>query len=648
MRLIRSSNSSASSPKSPTLLAVALTVATLYFGRQIFIPLALALVLSFLLTPLVSLLEKARLGRVPSVLCVIALCLALTGLVGWGVAGQLLEIMANVSKYKSNLQEKVQSLRSPQNNPLGQATASVRELNRELATSSNETSTGPGQNSSAPGQTGRGQTGDEPKISLGSSRPIPVRVTAPPSNLVQDVTTLLGPLAGPVETTGIVIVFTVFTLIKREDLRNRLIRLGGEGRLHVMTQALDDASQGLSRYLWLQFLVNVCYGTLFGTGLYLIGVPHAFLWGAIETLLRFAPYIGTLLGAAFPVTLALAVFPGWHHALLAFALFLILEIVVANGIEPWLYGSNVGISSFAILVAAVFWTMLWGLPGLILSTPVTLCLMLAGRYVPRLDFLQVVLGDEPVLKPEQHFYQRLLAMDPDEARNIAEAYLRENPLESLYENVFIPALSLAEQDRHMDAIDDRVSEVLYQNVRELIEDLGDRFERQASEAASADVGKGPHLEDIRDQKPRVMCVPARDNADELVGMMLAQLLWQSGSNAVHLSIGTVHDMLEQVSQENVRVVCVSALPPFAVGQARSLCKRMRAKFPHLEIVVGLWNFSGGVPKAQERIGRNNSDAVATTLAEAILQIRRLTQLALLEKTGNSQETTAQFRKSRSA
>lgn len=599
----------ASSPKSPTLIAVALTLAMLYFGRQIFIPLALALVLSFLLAPLVGVLERVRLGRVPSVLTVMVLCLALTAVVSWGVASQLLEIMAHVGDYKSNLDEKVQSLRSQKSSPLGQATATVRELNKELAATGSEAQSNPGQGS------------NEPRVSERSSRPVPVRVTAPPSNLVQDVTALLGPLAGPVETAGIVVIFTAFTLIKREDLRNRLIRLGGEGRLHVMTQALDDASQGLSKYLWLQFLVNAGYGSLFGLGLYLIGVPHAFLWGAISVLFRFAPYIGTFLGAAFPVTLALAVFPGWKHALLAFALFLLLELVTANAVEPWLYGSHIGISSLAILVAAVFWTMLWGLPGLILSTPVTLCLMLAGRYVPRLDFLQVVLGDEPVLKPEEHFYQRLLAMDPDEARNIAEEYLREKPLESLYETVLIPALSLAEQDRHMDAIDDRVSEILSQNVRELIEDLDDRFQPQTTEAGHA----------ARMETLRVVCLPARDNADELVGTMLAHLLRLSGSNAVHLPIGTVQEMLEQVSRQDFRVACVSALPPFAVGQARSLCKRLRARFPHLQIVVGLWNFAGGVPKAQERIGASISDAVVTTLAEASIQIRRLTQSALLEK-----------------
>ncbi len=619
--MIQSPSTPVSSPRSSIFIAAALAIAMLYFGRRIFIPLSLALVLSFLLAPLVALFEKLRWGRFPSVIAVVALCIALAGAVGWGVGSQLLEIMAHIGDYKANLQQKVHALRAPKNGPIEKATATVRELNKELSNPERVT----GGSAQPSGEQSPGQ----------SQHPVAVRVIAPPSTLMQDVTSLLGPLAGPIETAGIVIVFTAFTLVKREDLRNRLIRLGGEGRLHVMTQALDDASRALSRYLWLQFVVNVGYGTLFGLGLYVIGVPHAFLWGAIEALLRFAPYVGTLLGASFPTALALAVFPGWRHAALVFGLFFVLEIAVANAIEPWLYGANTGISSFAILVAAIFWTMLWGLPGLILSTPVTLCLMLAGRYIPRLDFLQVLLGDEPVLKPEEHFYQRLLAMDADEARSIAEESLKENSLQSVYESVLVPALSLAEQDRHMKAIDDRVSEFLLQNVRELIEDLGQQAERLGVQPEPSEAGGDNRKEEFaeaRMHKPRIACIPAHDDADELVAIMLSQLLWMSGSNAVHLPPTTMHETVEQISRGDFRMVCVSALPPFAVGQARLLCRRLRAKFPNLQIVVGLWGFSGGAGKAQERIGSGNNDAVVISLEEAVSHLRRLAQELLFKTT----------------
>jgi predicted PurR-regulated permease PerM len=612
--LVRSENSTTSS-KSSIFIAVALAIAMLYFGRQIFIPLALALVLSFLVTPLVGLLERVHLSRVPAVLVVLILCLALTAGIGWVVAGQLLDITGHIRDYKANLEETFRSLRTPAAGALGQATAAVRELNKELA--------------AAPGQPAGRAPDDNGKAR--PTRPVPVQVTPPPSNLLADLRTLLGPLEGPAETAAIVIIFTAFMLIKREDLRNRLIRLGGQGHLTVMTQALDDASRRLSRYLLLQFLVNAGYGILFGVGLYFIGIPHALLWGALAALLRFVPYVGTLIATAFPMMMALAVFPGWQHALLIVGLFLVLEAIVSNVIEPWLYGSHTGISSIAILVAAVFWSMLWGPVGLILSTPLTVCLMLAGRYVPRLGFLEVLLGDEPVLSPQELFYQRLLAMDQDEARNIAEIQLQEKSLENLYETVLIPALRLAEEDRHRDALGDRTIEFISQTTRELIDDLGDRIARENS--SQRDNSKA--LSDARRRAKDIVCVPARDEADELVGMMFAQILQHAGYGATYLAIGTVNDMLDQVEKGGFRIACVSALPPFAVGQARSLCKRLRARVPDLAMIVGLWEFAGGVPKAQERVGASCTDAVVTSLSEGLLQVRRLSELTAADPSEKS-------------
>lgn len=598
------SSETTSFSKSSLLIALALAIAGLYFGRQIFIPIALALVLSFLLTPLVGLLEKIRLGRVPAVLAVLVFCFALTAGLAWLVAGQLLDITGHIGDYKSNLEQTIRSLHPRAGSAFGQATATVQELNKDLTAAS-------------------GTSGHAPADESGTShhaRPVPVQVTNPPSNLVEDMRTLLGPLAGPAETAAIVVIFTAFMLIKREDLRNRLIRLGGEGQLSVMTQALDDASRRLSRYLLLLFLVNACYGTLFGVGLHLIGVPHALLWGILAALLRLVPYVGTLIAAAFPMAMALAVFPGWTHVLFIFGLFVVLELITANLVEPWLYGSHTGISSLAILVAAVFWSMLWGPVGLILSTPLTVCLMLLGRYVPQLSFLEVLLGDEPVLTPQELFYQRLLAMDQDEARNIAETQLQQNSLECLYENVLIPALQLEESDRHMDLVGERTSEFISQSTREIIDDLGDRFGKQNSENEGE---QGSIVSKLRGVGAEIVCLPARDEADELVGMMFCQLLQQAGCAASYLAIGTVNDMLEQVAKGGFRIACVSALPPFAVGQARSLCKRLRARFPELKIMLGLWKFPGGVLKAQARVGAGCADGIATSLSEGLLQTQML-------------------------
>ena len=616
--MVRSANVTASS-KSSIFIAVAVTIAMLYFGRQIFIPLALALVLSFLLTPLVVLMERIRLGRLPAVLVVLALCFALAAGVGWGVAGQLLDITGHIGDYKENLEETIRSLHPPKNGVFGQATAAMQELNKELA--------------AAPEQMA-GRASNDPNHPGRSSRPIAVQLTTPPANVLQDLRALLGPIAGPLETAGIVVIFTAFMLMQREDLRNRLIRLGGQGQLKVMTQALDDASHRLSRYLLLQFLVNAAYGSLFGLGLYLMRVPHALLWGVLAALLRLVPYVGTLIATVFPVAMALAVFPGWKHAALIVGLFVVLELIIGNFVEPGLYGAHTGISSLAILVAAVFWSMLWGPVGLILSTPLTVCLMLVGRYVPHLSFLEVLLGDAPALSPEELYYQRLLAMDQDEARNIAEAELRETSLDSLYESVLIPALRLAEEDRHTDALGDRASEFICQSTRELIDDLGDRALPQGEGGDALENEQASS--DLRLPGTNIVCLPARDEADELVGMMFAQLLRQAGYNATYLAIGTVEDMLQRVSQSGSRIACVSALPPFAVGQARSLCKRLHARFPDLAIVVGLWGFAGGVLKAQARVGTGCADAVATTLSEALLQVRRL-ELGSADQPENSRQ-----------
>ena len=576
-----------------TLVGIVVVIAGLYFGRQMLMPLALAIVCAFLLTPPVELLERWHLGRVPSTLIVMILSIALLGVVAWGVSNQLLEIATHLPDYKENIHDKIEAIRAPANGKLGKVTATVTDLSKELSDAS--------------------QNAQKNKLTKNTGKePIPVQVAAPPRNPTEYLRDIVGPLTGILETATIVIILTLFVLLKREDLRNRLLQFAGNSQLNIATQGLDDASRRLGRYLLLQFAVNAGYGILFGIGLYAIGLPHPLLWGVLGFLLRLVPYIGSTIAAFFPITLGMAVFNGWKQVLFIFALFLVLEIVISNFIEPLLYGAHTGVSSLARMVAAIFWSMIWGPAGLILSTPLTLCLIIMGSYIPQLRFLKVLLGDEPVLSPPAHFYQRLLALDEEEAREIAEKYLKENSLEALFDSLVVPALSLAENDRHINALDENRTRFIYQTSREIIEELsGDALAEAAGQDAVLPAVSAPVYES------RIVCVPARDEADEIVGFMVAQLLRRSGRDAQWLPIGPVASMLEQVEQLKAEILCVSALPPFALAQAKSLCKQLRKRFPHAKVVLGLWDFPGGVAKAQERGAFGCADVIGTSLIQTV-------------------------------
>lgn len=598
------SNDATASSNSITLIAVVLAIAALYFGRQIFIPLALAVVLTFLLTPFVALLEKIRFGRVPSVILVLALSLTLVGLMTWGVATQLVDIMVQFPDYKANLDDKIKLLHATKSTSLSKATATIEDLNKELA--------------AVPGEISSGHLQDkQEKAAARPVRPIQVQMAERPNSFLADLRDLLGPLAGPAETAAIVVIFALFMLIKREDVRNRAIRLAGRGQLNRVTQALDDAGRRLSKFLLMQMLVNASYGTLFGVGLYFLGVPHALLWGVFTAVMRFVPYIGTLIAAALPVAMALAVFPGLHQAAIAFGIFMVLELLVSNVVEPLLYGAHTGISSLAILVAAVFWTTIWGPVGLILSTPLTVCLVVLGRHVPQLHFLEVVLGDEPVLLPEQCFYQRLLAMDQDEARQIAEAHLHANSLESLYEAVILPALKSAEQDHLKQDLDDGSRRFIVRTVKEIVDDLGEQYAENVEPTEPAIFNPAETLR----SRAKVACIPASSGSDEIVATMIAHLLRQAGLHASDFLAGPASETVQALARYKCTVACVSSISASSVGEARTLCKRLRVSAAGVRIVMGLWNFESAT--GRQRIGPGCAGAVVTTVSEALAEIRRL-------------------------
>ena len=460
-------------------------------------------------------------------------------------------------------------------------------------------------------------------------RPMPVEVVNEVSAR-QVAENILGPIISPLGTAAMVVVFVVFMLIERENLRNRVIHLIGSRQLNIATQALDDAASRVSRYLLMQLIVNAAFGFVVAVGLFFIGLPNALVWGVLAAVLRFVPYIGPWIAATIPIVLAAAIFEGWTRPLLVLAVFVVNELISNNVVEPWLYGSSTGISTMGILVSAVFWTWLWGPIGLVMSTPLTVCLTVMGRYVPQLSFLNTLLSDEEVLPPEARFYQRLLALDPEEAADIAEEYLKENSLESLYDKVLLPALSLAEQDRHQGDLDETKERFILNAMRELVDELGTKAKQLREDSQTADVLQVVPLADVR-----VLCLPARDEADEITGMMLGQLLEAKGVPVVLVSTQSLSgEMLLQVSEEQPGVVCVSALPPLAATHARYLCKRLRPKFPTLKIVVGLWQTKGSTKKAETRLLETGIDQFVTTLAEATEQLVQLVASQRLLKTGS--------------
>jgi predicted PurR-regulated permease PerM len=586
------------------VVAAVVVIATLYFARVVFIPLALALLFSLVLTPPVAFLERIKLPRVLAIFLVVGVLVSLMGLIGWKTSQQFVDLTSQLPAYKKTLQEKIHSLRGPSSQSLNKASDTVKELSKEIGAVT------PG---SPPPANEATKTPTVPGSS--PSRPMAVEVV-PPTNPLESVESLLGPLG----TAGVVIIFTIFILGDREDLRNRLIRLAGGRRLNIMTQALDEATQRINRYLFLQLLVNSSYGLLIFTALHFIGIPNAALWGVTAAILRFLPYIGAPMAALMPIVLSLAVFPGWGHAFATAGLFLVLELVVANAVEPLLYGGHLGLAPLAILVAAVFWTLIWGFAGLVLSTPLTVCLVVMGRYVPRLSFLNVLLGDEPVLAPHAHYYQRLLAADQNEARQVLEQYLKGKPLEELYDSVVIPALSLAEEDRHRNGLDEATQTFIYQSTREIIEELAETPIEPPTEGTTENSPK-LSVSEIEDTGLiDVLCIPARDEADDIVAMLLAQLLERNGQKAQSIPIGTTAEMLSQVAELDPRVVCISALPPFAVNHARALYAKLRTQAPNLYIALCLWHFEGDVQKAAKRLKLSKDHGFFMTLPQVLQHI----------------------------
>jgi predicted PurR-regulated permease PerM len=626
------------------LATFCLIVAALYLAQEVLVPLALAVLFTFLLTPLVIRLERLRIPRAAASTGVVLTGLCLVGVLGWTLSNQAMDLANQLPMYKQNVSHKISNIPFLHtDSTFSKLSKAADELKSELSSS---------------GSTSR-------------TEPIPVTISEQTPAGMSQLRTLLGAIASPLATTFIVAVFVIFMLIRREDLRDRLIRLVGEGRLDVTTQALSDAGDRISRYLLMQSVVNITYGIAIGTGLWSIGrfsgqpggFPNASLWGLLCGLLRFVPYVGPWLGAFFPVLLSIAVFPGFNQFLMTVCLFVIIELINNSAIEPLLYGSTTGLSAVAVLAAAVFWSWLWGPIGLLLSTPLTACVLVIGKYVPQMQFLDILLGDQPPLPPPTRLYQRLLSLDSEAAADVVDEYRKTMPLEELYDTVVIPALAMAEEDHHINHLDEARRSTMRQVVREVLDDLYNRekvlavkAEAHAVELAAKNDAPAPTLTvSPRPQLPdqctvTALCLPAHDESDELVAIMATQLLELRGYCTTAMSQAALaSEMLDAVADKSADIILVSALPPTAVTHARYLCKRLQARFPSISIVVGLWTFDGDRSRALERITPTGTVQLTTSLRGALEQMDQLargvllnTKREILSDPANSGETLAQL------
>lgn len=572
-------------------------VAVLYWARSIFVPIALAIFFASVLAPLVTLLQKRGLGRTPAVILVVAGAVVTFAMVVYVIATQVGGLADTLPDHEARIKQKIEAVKGRisggQNSRLGKF---FDELEK-MVTPPPAAAVAPAEGTGPPGV-------------LGSEKAVPATVVVKPesSGLAARLDAVAGPALEVVAQAAFAFILVVFMLIKREDLRNRFLRLVGQERVTTTTKAVDDASRRVSRYLLTQLLLNSAFGTIISAGLFLLGVPYALLWGFIATLMRYVPYIGTWIGVIPPFVYTFAVSDGFWQPAGVLVLFLGLEAVCNNIFEPWLYGTSLGVSEVAQLVAAGFWSFLWGPIGLILSGPLTTCLLVLGKYAPQLRFLEVLLGDEPPLEPGVMYFQRLTARDQDEAARILSKQAKDAEPAAVFDGVVVPALTLARTAAHEGDIDSDDEQFIYDATHELIEDV------PFPPAAAAGTEVGPRV--------RILCCPARDEAEQLTLEMLARLLGPDRWEARVATAATLTaEFVERVAEFGPAIVCIAALPPGGLAHTRYLCKRLRSRFPDLKIVVGRFGGGADIEADKEELADVGVDQIYPTLTTARQQLQ---------------------------
>ncbi|WP_448190913.1 AI-2E family transporter [Azospirillum sp. sgz301742] len=582
------------------IIAMAAAMVALYFGRAVFQPLALAILFSFALAPIIKRLQRWNVPKTPAVIAVTLLVFLALGGVAAVVSLQVVDLARKIPEYEQNLLDKIGSVRdaAPEGGLLRRMTTLGNDLEKAIARAPDGSA---------------GATG-------ASQRPIAVEVQATSSPL-RIIGEYAGPILGPLASAGIVIVFTVFILLQREDLRNRLIRLAGSADLQRTTTAIDDGVSRLSRYLLAQFVLNGAFGTVIGLCLWVVGLPNPLLWGIIAGLMRFVPFIGSFVAASLPVVVALAVSPGWTMPLLTLAVFVVLEVAAGNVVEPWLYGSSTGLSPLSVLVAAVFWTMIWGPVGLLLATPLTVCLVVLGRHVPQLHFMEVILGDRPALPPETRLYQRMLAGDAVEAVAICEAEAEGRPLLHVYETVVVPALRLAEEDRRAGGMPRETRISVAEATGEIVEALTDLPEAPCPPDGDAPPSDG--AVSLLRRKGVVVCLPAFSEIDAAAATVLAHLLRFEGMMA---ETRPLVSRMDRLPREEVCGVCLVGMT-LSRAQSQRLVRRVRGHFGAgtRVVVVLLGTGADMAPGAADGAAfitvATLAEAVGAVKAEAMLPAR---------------------------
>jgi predicted PurR-regulated permease PerM len=521
------------------LASLTLIAATLYWAKAVLIPLALAILLTFVMSPVVQAMQRRGLGRVPAVILVVGLGFILLAGISWTILQQLATLTDDLPRYENNIRHKIDDLQGMgKGSLLEKAQTAVKKMAQEL----------------------------EKSDQASEAEPVPVVVQAP--SMLWQLPTLMEPLA----TAGLVIALVIFMLLEWGDLRNRLIRLVGYSRLTLATKALDEAGRRISRYLLMQSLINGGFGIAVGVGLFLIGLPYALLWGALAAVLRFIPYVGPIVAALFPIAFSLAAFPGWQQPLLVTSLIVLLELAANMLLEPVLYGRTAGISTVALMVAIAFWTWLWGPIGLLLATPLTVSLGVLGRYVPQLEFLGILLSDEPVLETHTGYYQRLVAQDQDEAADLVEEYLKTHTLAEVYEAVLIPALSVAKKDLVRDNLTVAEGQFIVQATHELVEELSLRPLPSTLPDATVEAALAPDQDATPLPKVPLILCPAHDEADELALLMLRHMLDPSRYEVEVLGATVLTaEVVSLVEQRQVQLICLGGIAPGGMAHTRYFC-----------------------------------------------------------------------------